>query len=119
MHAVSVDTSKNRITIKIEGMLSLAEVKEISTEAASASKKLRPAFGCIVVMAGMKTASPEVAEEIGRVQAMLRSAGVGQVVRVVASKITAMQLERTSSGLGYKARIVETENEAHALLDAG
>jgi hypothetical protein len=119
MHAVSVDASKNRLTLKVEGMLSSAEVKEISTEAASATKKLRPGFGCIVVMAGMKTASPEVAEEIARVQAMLRSAGVGQVVRVVASKIAAMQLERTSSGLGYKAGIVETENEAHALLDAG
>jgi hypothetical protein len=46
----------------------------------------------------MKTASPEVAEEIARVQAMLRSAGVGQVVRVVASKIAAMQLERPVQG---------------------
>jgi len=117
MHHIEVDPGKNRLLIRIWGSAGVEDVRRAEANLTAALTKLRPGFDCISNISEMKPAAPEVAEEVTRVQAMVIKAGLGRAVRVVGSKLAAMQYARTAGSAGSKAPEVATESEAHALLD--
>lgn len=114
MHHIEVDPAKNRLLIRIWGSSTVEDVKKAEKSLMEALAKLKPGFDCISNIVDMKASAPQVAEEFARVQALVIKAGIGRGVRVVGSKLAAMQFARTT---GSRATEVATENDAHALLD--
>jgi hypothetical protein len=117
MYQITTDSAKNRVIIKLEGMMGAEEMAAAGEKLMAAIAKLKPGFDCINDISGAKTASEEAASRLGKIQAAVAQAGVRRVVRVVGSRLVAMQFVRTAAGLPYKVSEAESIEAAHALLD--
>jgi hypothetical protein len=119
MYKVKLDVARNRLYVKLAGFFSLEEIRRCSDETIAATKKLRRGYDVVTDISGLKSGTPEVAQEHERVQAHFRASGARQGVRVIGGAFTAasLQLNRTAKLAGYQSTTVETLADAEKLLD--
>jgi hypothetical protein len=118
MYNIRVDTVKNRLYVTLVGFFSLDEIKKCGDETIEATKRLRSGYDVVTDISQFKAGTPEVAEDIKRVQHHFRSSGARQGARIVGENpIAKMQFRRTSSQVAYNSVDVATLAEAERLLD--
>jgi hypothetical protein len=118
MYKIRTDTLKNRLYVTLVGFFSLEEMRKCGDETIAATDKLRPGYDVVTDITQFKPGTPEVAEDIKRVQAHFHTSGARQGVRVVGGNaISGMQFRRTGSAADYQSVNVATLEEAEKLLD--
>jgi len=117
MYHIDADIPKNRLIIRVTGMMGVEEVTEAGQKLMAAVARLKPGFDCINDLSEAKPASQEVADRLGKIQAAVAKAGMRRVVRVVLSRLTAMQFDRTAAGLPYQVFQADSIDAAQQLLD--
>lgn len=118
MYDIRVDTVKNRLYVTLTGFFALDEIKKCGNETIEATKRLRPGYDVVTDITQFKVGTPEVAEDIKRVQHHFSVSGVRQGVRIVGrNPIAKIQFRRTGSEVAYNSTDVATPADAEALLD--
>src|SRR5271157_945714 len=104
MYTVKADKFKNRLYISLTGFLKPEEVKEAADAVIREAKLLQSGFGVINDISQSKPTSQEATKELVRAQSFLKTAGAGQIVRVVSKEniIAGVQLKRTGKEAGYE-----------------
>jgi hypothetical protein len=105
--------------LTFRGFSSLDLIEETIKDLKAAVAQLKPGFDVITDISDYKTAKPEIAQAIQRMQVYLKESGMRRVVRIVSDQnvITKMQFKRTSDSAGYAAEMATSVEEADALLD--
>jgi hypothetical protein len=119
MYKIEVDTVRNRICITLSGFFSLEEIRRCGDETIEATRKVKRGFDVITDISSFKPGTTDVANDIQRVQAHFRTAGVRRAVRIVGkSSIASMQFSRTGKLADFQSTNVETMAEAEKILAA-
>lgn len=116
---VRADTTTNTLYIELAGRLEAEEIEVAANEATDAAQRLSDGFYIINDISQFTPPSPEAAEPIQEAQKELKSMGVGDVVRVVASdtsRVTENAFQRRSRQAGYEGKTAESVEEAEAML---
>jgi len=116
---VRADTTTNTLYIELVGRLEADEIETAAEEATDAAKRLSDGFYIINDISKFTPPSPEAAKPIQKAQQELKTMGVGDVVRVVASdtsQVTENAFQRRSRQAGYEGKTAETVEEAEAML---
>ena len=118
MYTVRVDVVKNRLYVTLSGFFSLEEIKRCGDETIAATQRLRPGYDVVTDITQFKAGTPEVAEDIKRVQHHFQTSGARQGVRIVGENaIAKLQFRRTGTDARYNSVNVATLEEAERLLD--
>jgi len=117
--SIRADPVKNRLYLRLAGMMMDEDAKKVAETILAEIRKLRPGFAVINDISELKPASEKASEELRRAQDASAKAGVKRVIRVVGSKtITNMQWNRTlREAQGMNAETVATVEDAERLLD--
>jgi hypothetical protein len=117
---IRADSLKNRLYLRLAGMMSDADAKLVAEKILSELPKLKPGFAVINDISELKPASEAASEQLKRAQAASVKAGIKRVIRVMGkqSTITNMQWNRTLRDTqGINAEVVGSLEEAERLLD--
>jgi hypothetical protein len=121
MIKVTSNTTKNRLYLKLAGLLTVQEINEgIEKQLKPELKKMKAGFSIISDISEFKPTSEEGRQLIQVAMGEAKKAGMGDVVRIVPNGealITANQWQRTSRQAGYMAVQVQDLAEAEKLLD--
>jgi hypothetical protein len=117
MHSIDCDPKKNRIHIKLAGLMALDEMVKCSNETIAATARLKRGYDVITDIVDFSPAGPEVTKQIERVQAHFVASGARKGVRIVGQKVIAsLQFKRTGSNVGYSSVNVATLADAEIEL---
>lgn len=118
-YEVSVDHDKNRLYLKLDGLLDEETANEHVVEMLAAADELDHGFDMVNDISTYKPMSQEATEAIERGKAGLTERGMSAVVRVLGESVVGkMQFDRVGSGReGYHIATAETREEAERLLD--
>ena len=113
-----IDRQKNRLYIKIWGLIEDEELRAGAGRTIKSMESLRPGFTIVNDISECRPLSQEGVEEVRRVAEMGVKHGMRAVARVVgASTITRLQFKRVSREAGYDAYTAASLAEAEAMLD--
>ena len=118
---VRANQAKNRLYLKLAGMMSEAEAKTVADTIIQEIAKLRPGWAVINDISELKPADEKATAHLKRAQEASAKAGCVRVVRVVGKQaITNLQWNRTlSDAQGMRADTAGTVADAERLLDQG
>lgn len=117
-YELKVDTSKNRLTLKVEGFIREDEVKIIINDISESVDKLKPGLNVISEITDFKPASPKVAGEILRFQKILKDKGLQKIIFISGSNVLAKkQFEKIGKQAGYDVGSASSIEEAEKMLD--
>ncbi len=110
---------KNRMHLKVEGRVDVAEMKAWSDDLIQKLKLLRPGFSVISEILNFQPTSEEGRQILVETQRKAKEIGMGNVVRIVQSSnfVAANQWQRSSRSVGYVAMEAESIEAAEKLLD--
>ncbi|MEF8773760.1 MAG: hypothetical protein V5A23_08065 [Halobacteriales archaeon] len=116
---VEADPEKNRLYMRLSGMLDEEEALAVTERMEAEAKKLRPGFDVVNDVSEAKPVSQEATDAIERGQRLLAEAGASAVARVVGdSVIMEMQFERHGEGDdAYQVTTAESREQAEDFLD--
>jgi prolyl oligopeptidase PreP (S9A serine peptidase family) len=117
MYKVSKDVIKNRLHIELEGLIGIDEAIQASSAVIDAARTMKRGFDLVNDIREFRPTSEACVAELMRTQAFLVSLGMRHVVRVSASAVARMQLDRAGKAVGYEAMTVTTLEEANRILD--
>ncbi len=118
MFEVRTRPGRNRLYFTMRGAISLAEAQQAVEQVITESARLRPGFDTITDINGLDPLSPEVLEQIDRINRHLAKMAPGKVVRVVGRSVhAAVQFEKLSKKIGHSAQLAFSLEEAERLLD--
>ncbi len=119
MFSVEALVGKNRLVIRLWGVVTDAEALQIGDAALAALERLRPGFDILSDLHGV-TALPESSSgQFDRVVEAARARGFRRVVRVVGHSVAAaVRFQRSSRRVGHEAYLAFSLEEAERLLDA-
>ncbi|MGE5641327.1 MAG: hypothetical protein ACM30H_14655 [Clostridia bacterium] len=118
---IRANTAKNRLYLKLVGMMSDEDAKKVHDTILAEMRKLKPGWAVVNDISELKPASEKASAYLKAAQGASAKAGCVRVVRVVGKQaITNMQWNRTASeGQGIRADSVATLADAEKLLDGG
>jgi hypothetical protein len=118
---IRADPAKNRLYLKLAGMMSEADAKAVADTILREIVKLKPGWAVVNDISELKPADEKATAHLKRAQEASAKAGCARVVRVVGKQaITNLQWNRTlSEAQGMRADTAGTVADADRLLDAG
>ncbi|MBD3345658.1 MAG: hypothetical protein GF401_11410 [Chitinivibrionales bacterium] len=118
-YSVTADVNKNRLYIVLRYTITKDIAERVADMIVKESIKLKPHFGVITDMTGLKFGHISAGFILKNAMEFLHSRNVGTVVRVVGgSKVGLIQFARLTQGFtGYKPVYVPTMQEAEKKLD--
>ena len=118
---IRADAAKNRLYLKLVGMMGDDDAKKVHDAIVREIGKLRPGWAVINDISELKPAGEKASEYLKAAQAASAKAGCKRVVRVVGKQaITNLQWNRTlNEAQGIRADAVATLADAERLLDQG
>jgi hypothetical protein len=115
---IKIDHQKNRLYVKLVGLLGGEEMLEGSRQTIKAMESLKPGFTIITDISECRPLSQEGFQEIRRVAETGLKLGMRISARVVGpSTITRLQFKRMSREAGYDSYNAASLEEAEAMLD--
>lgn len=116
---IRADVMRNRLYLSIQGFMTEEDAVIISDKASAEMRKLKPGFGVINDIRGLRPASPKASQLYSRQLDVAKEIGVGRVVRIVGDQvITKMQLTKAlKETVGAVAETAATVEEAEKMLD--
>jgi hypothetical protein len=117
---IRANVAKNRLYLKLEGMMSEADAKKVHDTILAEIRKLKPGWAVINDISALKPTSDEATAYLRAAQEASAKLGVKRVVRVVGNQaITNLQWNRTLvDAQGTRADVAATVADAEKLLDA-
>lgn len=118
---IRANPAKNRLYLKLAGMMSEAEAKTVADTIIREIAKLKPGWAVINDISELKPADDKATAHLRRAQEASAKAGCVRVVRVVGRQaITNLQWNRTlAETQGMRADTAGTVADADRLLDEG
>ena len=120
MHHLSVDTERNILFMKLEGLMNEQEVEVFGVELLEKVKLLHKEFVIINDMEHFRIATAAAAEMLTELHRKMGDYGVGRVIRILGAKAKTtgiLQLQRTAKNSGaYEPIEVATMEDALSLL---
>jgi hypothetical protein len=119
MYNNQANFAKNRMHLKIEGHIEVAEMQAWSNDLLTKLKNLKPGFSVISEILNCQPAKEEGRQILVDTQKKAKELGMKHVVRIVKKEnlITSIQWQRSSRSIGYTALEAETVEAAEKLLD--
>lgn len=119
MYNNQLNFAKNRMHLKVEGKVDVAEMQQWSDDLLSKLKKLKPGFGVISEILNCQPTSEEGRQILVDTQRKAKEIGMGHVVRIVKSTnfVAAAQWQRSSRSVGYTALEADSIEAANIILD--
>jgi len=110
---------KNRMHLKVDGKVDVAEMKLWSEDLLNKLKNLRPGFSVISEIMNFQPTTEEGRLILVETQRKAKELGMGHVVRIVKNNnyVAATQWQRSSRSVGYAAMEAESLEAAEKLLD--
>lgn len=118
-HSVKVDEARQRIYLKLEGLMSDEEVTRAADEFIAALSTMKPGFVVINDISNLKVLTQASTLEVKRASEAAVKAGLSVTIRVVggSSPTANMQFNRNAASVGYAAGTASSVEEADRLLD--
>jgi len=118
-HEIRANPVTNRLYLKLAGMMSEAEAKNVADTIIREIVKLKPGWAVINDISELKPADDKATAHLRRAQEASAKAGCVRVVRVVGKQaITNLQWNRMlSDAQGMRADTAATVADAERLLD--
>ena len=117
-YEISVDTSKNRLYLKVKGFWKeKTEVPNYLKDMRNAGQSLSRGFTVLADLQEMKAPSPEIGVLHQETQAILVQAGLDRTAEVLSSAITKMSTSKYTKTSGMKKMDFSSTNEAEKWLD--
>lgn len=118
-YEVSIDRSRNRLYLTLEGVLDEETAEAHVEEMLEMAEELGPGFDMVNDISEFKPMTQGATETIERGKRGLEARGVSAVVRVTGESVVGkMQFERVGDDdEGYHVATAETVEEAEELLD--
>lgn len=117
MFEIKADKEKNRLHIKL-GVRDPGDENRALEILYREMGRLRKGFTVLADLSEFQPVRQEEAEIIAQVQKAMVEGGVAYGVRVVASRVVQMQVERRARAAGFPSRTVFTMEEAEFWLNA-
>jgi len=120
MYEIKVDHAKNRLYVKLAGVLGAAETKAVASKLLGEAKTMKPGFDLITDLSEFKPTADEAVAEISAAQVKLEQAGLRRAVRIVPrqSSVGMMQFTRATreSQVKFETATAATLADAEKLL---
>ncbi len=119
MYFNNLDLAKNRMHLKVDGKVDVAEMQAWSNDLLTKLKKLKPGFSVISEILNFQPTTEEGRRILIETQRKAKEIGMGHVVRIVKNTnfVAAAQWQRSSRSIGYVAMEAESLEAAEKLLD--
>ncbi|MFL5321098.1 MAG: hypothetical protein ACJ790_15670 [Myxococcaceae bacterium] len=119
MFEVTANVAKNLITLRLEGVITQAELVKAGEEMLQAIDRLRPGLDFLADVRFVES-TPEFEPAMSaRVADKFRQRSLRRIVRVVGKKAqVAVKFEKASKVFGFSANLAYSMEEAERLLDA-
>lgn len=115
-HSVKVDEVRQRIYLKLEGLMSDEEVTRAADEFIAALSKMKPGFVVINDITRLKVLTQASTLEVKRASEAAVAKGLSVSVRVVGDCPTAnMQFNRNAASVGYATATASSAEEAEQI----
>ncbi|NOJ83906.1 hypothetical protein HNV28_37325 [Myxococcus xanthus] len=118
--SVEALVGKNRLVIRLWGVVTEEEALQIGDASLRALERLRPGFDILSDLTGVTELPESGSGQIERVVEAARVRGFRRVVRVVGrSAMAAVRFQRSSRNVGHEAYLAFSLEEAEQLLEGG
>ncbi|MBG9791885.1 protein kinase [Paenibacillus dendritiformis] len=118
MFNVKYDAAKNRIYIKLEGMMGMDEAKEYDKTARQYVDKAKEGYTFCIDMADAQPAPADVNEYLAGLREYMAKKKILGSAMIVSSALTKLQLSRLIKELGGDNGVFQSYEEADKYLDS-
>lgn len=118
MYETNYDASKNRVYVKLEGMMTIEEAKEYDLAVRGQVDKAKEGYTFCIDMANAQPAPAEVNDYLVGLREHMASKKTKGSSMIVSSALTKLQLSRLVKDLGGAYGVAQSYEEADRYLDS-